>query len=51
MHDGPRTGRPKVVTDESFNTIYALLNEDRRLTLRELETIMNDDNDEVENFT
>ncbi len=42
VHDELRTGCPKVVMDESANTICALLNEDCRLTLRELETIMND---------
>ncbi len=42
MHDESHTGRPKVVMDESVNEICALFNEDRRLTLRELETIMND---------
>ncbi len=43
MHDELRTGHPKVVTDEFINTIHALLNKDRCLTLREQETIMNDD--------
>ncbi len=38
-----RTGHPKVVMDESVNTIRTLLNENCRLTLQELETIMNDD--------
>ncbi len=37
------TGCLKVVTNESINTICALLNKDHRLTLQELETIMNDD--------
>ncbi len=43
VHDELHTGCPRVVTDESVNTIRALLNEDRCLILRELETIMNDD--------
>ncbi len=43
MQDESCTGRPKVVTDESVNTICTLFNEDHRLTLRELETIMNVD--------
>ncbi len=43
MHNKSHTGHPKVVTEEFVSTIRALLNEDRRLTLRELETIMNDD--------
>ncbi len=43
VHDESCTGCPKVVMDESINTICAVLNEDRRLTLQELETIMNDD--------
>ncbi len=52
MHDELRTGHPKVATDECVNTIRALLNEDHRLTLRKLETIMNDDNEEeVKTFT
>ncbi len=43
MRDNAKcTSCPKVVTDESVNTICALLNEDCRLTLRGLETIMND---------
>ncbi len=41
--DESYTARPKVVMDESINTIRVLLDEDRHLTLRELETIMNDD--------
>ncbi len=32
VHDESRTGHPKVVTDESINTIHTLLNEDRLLT-------------------
>ncbi len=51
VHNESRTGHPKVVVDESVNTIRVLLNEDRRLTLWELEMIMNDDNDEVKTFT
>ncbi len=47
MHDELRTGHLKVVTDESVNTVHVLLNKDRRLTLRELETIMNGDIDKV----
>ncbi len=43
VHDQSCTSCPKVVTDESVNTIRVLLNEDCRLTLRELETIMNND--------
>ncbi len=31
VHDESLTGHPKVVTDESVNTIRALLNKDRRL--------------------
>ncbi len=42
MHDESLTGRSKVVTDESVNTNYTLLNENHCLTLQELETIMND---------
>ncbi len=33
VHDESHTSHPKVVTDESVNTIRVLLNEDRRLTL------------------
>ncbi len=33
MHDESHTGHPKVVMDESVNTIRTLLNEDYRLTL------------------
>ncbi len=43
MHDESRIICPKVVMDEYIHTIRTLLNEDRRLTLQELETIMNDD--------
>ncbi len=43
VHDESRTSCQKVVTDDSVNTICALRNGDRCLTLRELETIMNDD--------
>ncbi len=43
VHDKSRTGHPKMVIDESVNTICVLLNEDHRSTLRELETIMNED--------
>ncbi len=41
MHDESRTGRPKLLTDECVNMIHMLLNENRRLTLQELEMIMN----------
>ncbi len=45
VHDELCTSRPKVVMDESVNTICALLNEDRR-------SIMNNGNDEeVKTFT
>ncbi len=43
VQDKSRTGCPKVVADESVNTIRVLLNKDRRLTLWELEMIMNND--------
>ncbi len=43
VHDELRTSRPKVATDESVNLIHMIVNEDYPLTLRELETIMNDD--------
>ncbi len=39
-HNESHTGYPKVMTDESVNTIRVLLNEDRRLILQELKTIM-----------
>ncbi len=42
VHDKSHTGCPKMVTNESVNTICTLLNEDRHLTLQELETITND---------
>ncbi len=43
VHHESCTGCPKVVTDEFINMIRTVLNEDRHLTLRELEMIMNDD--------
>ncbi len=43
MHNESHTGCLKLAMNESINTICALLNEDRRLTLRELETIVSDD--------
>ncbi len=43
FHEAKCTGCPKVVMDESVNTICTLLNKDCRLTLQELEMIMNDD--------
>ncbi len=46
VHDESRIGHLKAVTAKSVNTIRAPLNKDHRLTLWELETIMNDDNDE-----
>ncbi len=41
MRGKSRIGCSKVVTDKAINTIRTLLNRDHRLTLRELEMIMN----------
>ncbi len=49
VHNELCTSRRKVVMNKIVNTIHALLNEDR--SSKELETIMNDNNDEVKTFT
>ncbi len=42
LEDDERSGRPSVITEDAINTVQALIDDDRRITVAEVERYFND---------